>query len=146
VDVIGASADQLPTLSGRPVPPGVVAHGRVDDAVRDRLLARADVLAVPSLRSESFGIVLLEGMAAGLPVVATSVGGYPDLLPPEAGRLVPPGDADALADALRALLADDAARERMGAAGRRLAARYDWSEVAARVAAVYERVLRRRTN
>ena len=144
VDLIGVSAEQLVALWGGSAPAGVVAHGRVDDAARDRLLAGADVLAVPSLRSESFGIVLLEGMAAGLPVVASKVGGYPDLLPPEAGCLVPPGDVDALAGALRSLLGDAAVRERMGAAGRRHAASYDWSTVAASVVEVYERVLRGR--
>jgi phosphatidylinositol alpha-mannosyltransferase len=104
-------------------------------------LARADVLVAPSLRGESFGIVLVEAMAAGLPVVASDIPGYRDVLPPEAGVLVPPGDPAALADALRDLLVDDEARSRIGAAGRKAAEQYAWPRVAAQTLAVYERVL-----
>ena len=119
----------------------VRAHGRVSDAERIRLLAEADVLCVPSLRGESFGLVLVEGMAAGLPVVASSIPGYAAVLPESAGRLVPPGDPDALAAALAELLGDPALRARLGEAGRREAARYDWSRVGDEVEAVYREVL-----
>jgi phosphatidylinositol alpha-mannosyltransferase len=122
--------------------PRVHAHGRVGDASRRQLLARADVLCAPSLGGESFGVVLLEAMASGLPVVASDIPGYRAVLPPECGRLVPPGDAGALAGALGELLADDALRARLGGAGRREAARYDWDAVVRDVIAVYERVLR----
>jgi phosphatidylinositol alpha-mannosyltransferase len=122
--------------------PRVHAHGRVGDASRRELLARADVLCAPSLGGESFGVVLLEAMASGLPVVASDIPGYRAVLPPECGRLVPPGDAGALAGALGELLADDALRARLGGAGRREAARYDWDAVVPDVIAVYERVLR----
>ena len=81
-------------------------------------------------------------MAAGLPVVASDIPGYRAVLPPECGRLVPPGDAGALAAALRELLADDALRARLGGAGRRAVRRYDWDVVVDDVLAVYERVLR----
>lgn len=120
--------------------PRVRAHGRVSDEERRRLLARADVLVAPSLGGESFGVVLLEGMAAGLPVVASDIDGYRAVLPPEAGRLVPPGDVGALAAELSALVADEQLRARLGGAGRREAQRYDWDEVVGRVLEVYERV------
>ncbi|MEX2210629.1 MAG: glycosyltransferase family 4 protein [Gaiellaceae bacterium] len=120
----------------------VRAHGRVSDAERVRLFAEADVLCVPSLGGESFGVVLVEGMAAGLPIVATAIPGYEAVLPESAGRLVPPGDEAALADALAELLADPELRARLGEAGRREAARYDWGRVGDELAAVYAEVLR----
>jgi phosphatidylinositol alpha-mannosyltransferase len=122
--------------------PRVRAHGRVSDEARRELLAQADVLVAPSLGGESFGLVLLEGMAAGLPVVASDIPGYREVLPPDAGRLVPPGDAGALATALGQLLDDEALRARLGGAGRREVKRYDWDAVVGDVVAVYERVLR----
>jgi phosphatidylinositol alpha-mannosyltransferase len=124
----------------------VEALGRVGDGELREELARADVLVAPSLGGESFGIVLVEGMAAGLPVVASDIPGYRDVLPPEAGRLVPPGDPAALALALEALLADEALRLRLGAAGREASARYAWPRIAERVLAVYERVTRRESD
>jgi phosphatidylinositol alpha-mannosyltransferase len=114
----------------------------VSDDARRELLARADVLVAPSLGGESFGLVLLEGMAAGLPVVASDIPGYREVLPPDAGRLVPPGDAGALASVLGQLLDDEALRARLGGAGRREVKRYDWDAVVGDVVAVYERVLR----
>ncbi|HET8605554.1 MAG TPA: glycosyltransferase family 4 protein [Gaiellaceae bacterium] len=124
--------------------PRVRAHGRVSDGERRRLLAEADVLCAPSLGGESFGVVLVEGMAAGLPVVASDIEGYRAVLPPEAGRLVPPGDAGALAAELEALVGDAQLRARLGGAARREAQRYDWDNVVGRVLEVYERALRRR--
>ena len=120
-------------------PPRVRAHGRVSNEQRDGMLAEADVLVAPSLAAESFGIVLVEAMAAGLPVVASDLDGYRAVLPPDCGRLVPPGDADALAASIAELLGDAELRLRLGEAGRREAQRYDWSRVAERVLEVYER-------
>jgi phosphatidylinositol alpha-mannosyltransferase len=117
--------------------PRVHALGRVDDARLRRELARADVVCAPSLGGESFGVVLVEAMAAGVPVVASSLPAYEDVLPREAGLLVPAGDAGALAAALAALLRDDELRSRMGAAGRRAARRYDWSRVVDEILDVY---------
>jgi phosphatidyl-myo-inositol alpha-mannosyltransferase len=119
----------------------VRALGRVGDGELRRELARADVLAAPSLGGESFGVVLLEAMAAGLAVVASDVAGYRAVLPAAAGRLVPPGDPAALAEALSELLADGALRARLGEAGRRLSAEYAWPRIAERTLAVYRRVL-----
>jgi phosphatidyl-myo-inositol alpha-mannosyltransferase len=117
------------------------ALGRVGEEELRHELARADVLCAPSLRGESFGVVLAEAMAAGLPVVASRIDGYVDVLPASAGRLVAPGDADALAAALAELLGDDELRARLGRAGREAAAQYAWPRVAQRVLGVYERVL-----
>jgi glycosyltransferase involved in cell wall biosynthesis len=98
------------------VPPNVTLPGFVAD-VRP-LLAGADVLALPSA-AENCPLVVLQAMAAGVPVVASGVGGVPELVVDgETGLLVPPGDVAALADALRNLLRDKGLRDRMGAAGR----------------------------
>lgn len=102
-----------------------------DDAVR-REYAGAAVFCLPSMQ-EGFGLVFLEAMAAGLPVVAGDAAAVPEVVPDgEAGLLVPPEDADALARALADLLADPARRARMGAAGRTRAEAHAWPRIAAR--------------
>lgn len=83
----------------------------------EALMSRWDIFAMPSLQ-EAFGIAALEAMAAGLPVVATAVGGVPELVQDgRTGWLVPPADPAALAERLRALLIDRELRIAMGAAG-----------------------------
>ncbi|MGW7463601.1 glycosyltransferase [Streptomyces xantholiticus] len=106
------------------------------------LLRSADVVLCPG-DYEPFGIVPLEAMACGRPVVATAVGGQVDTVAdPVTGRLVPPRDPEALARAVAGLLADPAAREACGAAGRRrVLSRYGWAKVAAATEAVYLGVL-----
>lgn len=89
------------------------------------LIAASDVLCVSS-RTEGLGLVVLEAMAAGVPVVATAAGGVVELIRDGVeGRLVPVGDAGALARGLSELLGDDRLRERMGAAARTRASRFD---------------------
>jgi phosphatidylinositol alpha-mannosyltransferase len=142
LDLVGVGPSALPhrlRARGR-----IHAHGRVSDDVRDELLARADVLCAPSLAGESFGIVLVEAMAAGIPVVASALPGYVGVLPEKVGRLVPPGDSAALAAALTELIADGELRARLGAAGREAARRYDWSQVADEVLAAYDDALAHR--
>lgn len=111
--VIDVFRRQNPALAVRLVPQ--VAHAELPAYYR-----LADVLAIPSLR-DGMPNTLLEGMACGCAVVASATGGIPDVLgrgAAEDGVLVQPGDADALADALGALLADPARRARLGAAAR----------------------------
>ncbi len=116
--------------------------GRVDHDVLPRCHASADVYVSPALGGESFGIVLLEAMAAGVAVVASDIPGYRSVLRDrQQGRLVPPGDPAALADVLGAVLDDPAARRAMGRAGRRSADAHDWPVIADRAAAVYDRVV-----
>jgi phosphatidylinositol alpha-mannosyltransferase len=117
--------------------PGVHAHGHVSELRLRALLEAADVVCVPSLRAESFGIVIVEAMAAGTAVVASDLDGYAGVLPDDCGRLVPAGDPGALAGELDALISSPATLRRMGEAGRRRARAYDWDAVLPRILDVY---------
>jgi glycosyltransferase involved in cell wall biosynthesis len=89
------------------------------------VLAATDVLVVPSLCEEAFSLAALEGMAAGRPVVASAVGGLPEIVRHgETGLLVPKGDASALVDATLRLLRNSALAHRLGRAGSAFAARF----------------------
>jgi glycosyltransferase involved in cell wall biosynthesis len=107
-------------------------------------LARWDVFALPSLE-EGFGIAALEAMAAGLPIVATSVGGIPELI--EDGRtgwLVPPGNSKAFAGRLRELILSPQQRLSMGNVGRVRARQYFSSEVMVEsISKIYDTILNR---
>ncbi len=116
--------------------------GAVSPADMPALIGSADlVLCTPVY--EPFGIVPLEAMACAVPVVATDVGGHRDSVADgTTGRLVPPEDPDAVAAAVRELLAADGLRRRYGTAGReRVLAHYTWSRVADGVEAVHRQVL-----
>ena len=105
-----------------------------------RLMAAADLLVHPA-RQEPFGRVLLEAAAAGLPIVATAVGGTREMLG-DAFAPVPPGDAAALAAALARLLTDAGERSRLAAAARRRVARFTVEAAAAGLAAAWDGALR----
>ncbi|MFV8164804.1 glycosyltransferase family 4 protein [Mycobacterium sp. 134] len=115
--------------------------GQVDDDAKAAAMRSADVYCAPNLGGESFGIVLVEAMAARTAVVASELDAFSRVLDQgQAGRLVPVGDADALADALIEVLDDDALRERYIEAATERVARYDWSVVAGQIMRVYETV------
>ena len=120
--------------------------GRVDHAAMPQLLRSADVV-VTTPWYEPFGIVPLEAMACGRPVIAAAVGGLADtVVDGVTGILVPPRDPPALATALRELASDEIRREGYGLAGRqRVLARYTWARVAAETEQAYERVLAKRS-
>lgn len=100
--------------------------GHLDDATYRATIANATCLVLPS-EWEAFGIVLLEAMACGVPVVATRVGGVPEVVAHgEDGLLVPYGDPDALGEAIARVIEDETLARRMGARGRDKASAYDW--------------------
>ena len=118
--------------------PDVVMAGYVPDSVLPRYYCSADIFCAPATGAESFGIVLLEAMATGLPVVATEIDGYMSVLEPSRDSLTvkPKGWAE-LGAALVILARDGDLRKRMGTYGIEKARRYSWEEVAVDVLSVY---------
>ncbi len=120
----------------------VVFIGYTTDAELPRYYKTADVFCSPATGRESFGIVLLEAMAVGKPVVASNIVGYASVVTHgEDGLLVTPKDSSALAQALISLMRDEVLREKMGARGKLTAGQYSWELVAQRVVDYYIRVL-----
>ncbi len=123
---------------------GVHFLGRVSDDERNQLFRTADVYVSPATGRESFGIVLLEAMAAGAPIVASDIHGYKGVV--RRGRealLVPPKDAEGIADAIQTLLTDREMAARMSAAGLVRAEEFSWPRVTAKVDEYYGFVIRR---
>jgi phosphatidylinositol alpha-mannosyltransferase len=114
--------------------------GRVPEDELGGVYKSARVYCAPGLGGESFGIVLIEAMAAGTPLVCSDLDGF-RAVAAGVGELVPPSDAGRLADALRTVLTDDATAQRMGVSGLRVAAMYDWGRLVAGVEALYERAI-----
>jgi phosphatidylinositol alpha-mannosyltransferase len=105
----------------------------------------ADIFCAPSIGFESFGIVLLEAMAAGLPVVASDIAGYRAVITHgQEGLLVPPGQPEALAQALGRLVDDIHLRQAMARRGRSKAGRYDWNRIVDQVIDVYFETIERK--
>jgi phosphatidyl-myo-inositol alpha-mannosyltransferase len=116
---------------------GTVAHEALP-----RYHAAADVFVSPATGQESFGIVLVEAMAAGVPVVASDIEGYREVVRDGVdGLLVPPNDPNALAAAVRRVLSEPELAAALKAAGRSRAQAFSWQAVAPRLEAVYDRVL-----
>jgi alpha-maltose-1-phosphate synthase len=142
--VLCASSPDTPELAarlqaavaGRPRVQWINAMLPVSEVVQ--LYSHAAVFACPSIY-EPFGLINLEAMACGTPVVASRVGGIPEVVVDgETGWLVPPGDPAALAEALRVSLADPTRARRMGEAGRRrVEAHFSWDRIAEHTLAVY---------
>ena len=123
----------------------VIFTGRVSHEDLPCYYRSAHIFCSPATGQESFGVVLLEAMAAGRPIVATDIEGYRRLVQPGLeGVLVPPKDANALAQALLSLAEDPRLRAEMGEAGPRKARHYTWSAVAGRVLSYYQRLLSER--
>ncbi|MEI7914801.1 MAG: glycosyltransferase family 4 protein [Mycobacteriaceae bacterium] len=115
--------------------------GQVDDAEKARALRSADVYCAPNTGGESFGIVLVEAMAAGTPVVASDLDAFRRVLADgRAGRLVAVEDSGALAEALIEVLGDSRLRTRYVKAASAEVQRYDWAVVADDILRVYETV------
>jgi phosphatidylinositol alpha-mannosyltransferase len=107
------------------------------DELTETLLS-AKALVAPSLGQESFGMVLTRAYACALPVVASDIPGYREVLDPRASLSVPPGDAEALTQVVVGLVEDEPARQELGAAARALALEhYSWPRLARRLDEIY---------
>jgi phosphatidylinositol alpha-mannosyltransferase len=127
-DVVGLLADDR----------GISALGNVSDEAKRDALHGADLLCAPSLYGESFGMVLTEAFAAGVPVVASDIRGYRDVVRNGIeGLLVPPGDPDRLREAIVSLGRDPRRRRGMATAARHRAERFAWPRIAAEVIDTY---------
>lgn len=116
--------------------------GRVSDDEKFARLRGASVFCAPSLHGESFGVVLIEAMAAGTPVVASSLDGYRNVATDgQDALLVPPGDVSALATALRRALDDDDLAERLRRAGRARAEQFSMRTLASAYVEIYRELI-----
>ncbi len=144
IDAAGRPVGTLAAVARRAIDLGVGAHVRfVGSQPQDELptfYGAADVVAVPS-RYESFGLVAVEAMASGTPVVASRVGGLAYTVDEEAsGLLVPSNNPNELAAALRRVLSDVTFRESLSDGAFRTAQRFAWPAVAAQIAEIYRRL------
>jgi spore coat protein SA len=111
-------------------PSNVTFEGYRSGPALTELFQQADVCCCPSTWTEPFGLVLVEAMATGLPIVATNVGGIPEILADGGGVLIPPNDVEALADALQALAADKTRRLEIGQEAKRsFTKNFSWSTI-----------------
>jgi len=123
---------------------GIDILGLLSQELLTAELSSAKALVAPSLGGESFGMVLTRAFACATPVVASDIPGYREVTTPETSVTVPPDDPRSLADAIAALLADEARRQKLGAAARVLAVdRYSWGDIAERLSEIYESVVGR---
>jgi phosphatidylinositol alpha-mannosyltransferase len=118
--------------------PAVTFHGPVaaETALADHY-RRCDLFVAPATGQESFGIVLLEAMACGRPIVCSDIPGYRQVVDPSGARLVAPGEPGPLAAAIRDLAAQPELRRTMGARNRLRSAQYDWDRLSCRVREEY---------
>jgi phosphatidyl-myo-inositol alpha-mannosyltransferase len=119
----------------------VVMLGAVPNVELPRYHAAADMFVAPATGHESFGYVLVEALAAGVPVVASDIPGYREVIHDGVdGLLVPPSDDEALASAIARVLREPKLATALASAGRARAAEFSWDVVTPRIEAVYERV------
>jgi glycosyltransferase involved in cell wall biosynthesis len=132
--LIGKSWPDTPTA----LPHGVTVHDRWPNVAVIEAFRRSSIAVVPSVWAEPFGIVVIEAMAGGTPVVASDIGGIPEIVQDGiSGLLVPPGDAVALRQALADLIADPLRRSAMGEAARRRSLDFTAARIVPDLEAVY---------
>lgn len=142
--LIGYETNEYPVRT-TDLPPGVRVLKNWDHDAVMAAWRRAAIGLVPSVWAEPFGIVALEGLLTGTPVIASRIGGLTDIVDDgETGYLVPPGDTRALADAMRTLIADPALRRRMGRLGAERVGRFRESAVIPGYERIYADVLAER--
>ncbi len=149
--LVAGEGESTEELKRRYPSPRIEWLGRVTDDERDRLMATATVFCAPSLGGESFGIILLEAMAAGTAVVASAIPGYenvatgpsPDGALPQrpCAELARPDDPASLAASLNAVLSDSVRREELVVAGLERAGQFDLDALCARYLELYARAI-----
>jgi phosphatidylinositol alpha-mannosyltransferase len=135
-----ASLEVIGSSRPSPAPPGVTVRGRVGEEAKRQAMGAAQVLVAPNTTGESFGIVLVEGMAARCALVASALPGFVHV-GGDAARWVAPGDAGALADAVAGLLADPVTRDALVERGIGRVARFDRTPVLAGYLSAYRDAL-----
>jgi phosphatidylinositol alpha-mannosyltransferase len=136
------NAAELARLVGEDLQPHVALLGELSEADKAAFLRSVDVYCAPNLLGESFGVILIEALAAGAPIIASDLDSFASVLQGgRAGVLVPRGNPAALARGLTELLGDPRRRAELSARGADVAAAYDWQVVAGRIVAVYETVV-----
>jgi phosphatidyl-myo-inositol alpha-mannosyltransferase len=134
----GQLRGQVERLAGGALEGRVHFEGRVGHERLPRYYASADIFCSPARDGESFGLVLLEAMASGVPIVATDLAGYRTVLTPgKEGLMAPPRDPATLAAGLRRLLTDPALRGSMGLRGIETARMFGWERIVDRLEAIY---------
>lgn len=144
LEVVLEIAGELGGASPPPSEPGLNYYGAVGLGHLTHLFRSCDVFVAPSTGQESFGIVLLEAMASGRPIVCSDIAGYRQTVGAEGALLVPPANSVAIAQALEQLVAYPGMRERMGESNYRRAAQFSWERVTSAVRDVYIEAMRRR--
>jgi phosphatidyl-myo-inositol alpha-mannosyltransferase len=142
--VVGDGPDRRALWSLPPeIQERVLMIGTVSHAQLPAYHAASDVFVAPSTGRESFGIVLVEAMAAGLPIVASDIPGYREVVRKGVdGLLVPPNDPPAVAEAIRTVISDPALAERLRAAAQARAERFRWEVVAVEIESAYHDAMR----
>ena len=122
--------------------PNVEFAGEVSAEELPTYYQNADIFCAPAYENESFGIVLLEAMAAGLPIVGYANEGYRTVLTGEAQEaLAPPGDVDALSHALERVVSDGGLRTRLAAWSRSEVEQFSWQNVGQRIVEFYQEAM-----
>lgn len=139
--IVGPMRDEQYEEQIRELGDDVEYKGYVEQSTLDELYRRADLFVFPT-RSDVFPLVTLEAMAAGTPVVSTTVGGLPEQIPDSVGRLVPPKQPDVFADAVDDVLSNEKLLQKMGTAGRELVEeKYTWAAVTMDAVEEYNKII-----
>lgn len=142
--IVGPSEEEVKALAVGQELDGVTVLGLVTDEQKSEALNGFDMLVAPSLGGESFGMVLSEAFAHGVPVIASNIVGYRDVVTHgREGVLVPVGDPKALATMMREMVLHPAKVQTLAAGAARSAGRYSWPTIARRLTTVYEQATMR---